>query len=256
MVLYSGKVVTVTASNQYSDLFHAMLGAGHSTFGVITRITVKTYPAPPTITNFFARYDLTTAMSTWVSNLTFWESVHPSVAMWTHSNMGEGTIDFDMTHSGSDVAKEMFDYKALPGFLGEQETKKFSSLAERAVNNYIGADNGNAMWMRAVTNSFFIPRSQSALDAFKDVILNDGSVPFFSICATVSHATPAHACAHGCTDGQACQGLHTAAYACRCVWHMPARRDPYRPMQAITLLLKHHCVQDTAPRIQSTGSVP
>lgn len=41
----SGKVVTVTAKNEYSDLFWALKGGGNS-FAILTNVEVKTYQAP------------------------------------------------------------------------------------------------------------------------------------------------------------------------------------------------------------------
>jgi hypothetical protein len=44
VVLPSGEIV-ITNSNSYPDLFWAMRGGGGSTFGIVTKMTYKTYPA-------------------------------------------------------------------------------------------------------------------------------------------------------------------------------------------------------------------
>lgn len=43
IILASGKRVTCNSSNEYSDLFRAIKGAGGGNFGVITRYRLKTY---------------------------------------------------------------------------------------------------------------------------------------------------------------------------------------------------------------------
>jgi hypothetical protein len=45
LVLPSGEKV-IANGNMYSDLFWALRGGGGSTFGVVTRVTAKTYPQP------------------------------------------------------------------------------------------------------------------------------------------------------------------------------------------------------------------
>ena len=48
VVLASGEIVTANAT-QHPDLFWALRGGGGGTFGVVTRVTLRTYPAPQTL---------------------------------------------------------------------------------------------------------------------------------------------------------------------------------------------------------------
>jgi FAD/FMN-containing dehydrogenase len=48
VVLASGEIVTVNAV-QHPDLFWALRGGGGGTFGVVSRLTMRTYPAPQTL---------------------------------------------------------------------------------------------------------------------------------------------------------------------------------------------------------------
>eukprot|EP00457_Paulinella_chromatophora_P004001 gb/GEZN01004011.1/.p1 GENE.gb/GEZN01004011.1/~~gb/GEZN01004011.1/.p1 ORF type:complete len:627 (-),score=59.40 gb/GEZN01004011.1/:167-2020(-) len=44
VVLADGSLVTANSSGPYSDLFWAMRGAGHQSFGIVTQLTVRTLP--------------------------------------------------------------------------------------------------------------------------------------------------------------------------------------------------------------------
>lgn len=50
VMLYNGTVVTASNSSSHASLFHALLGSGHSTYGVVTAITLRAYPAPTYVT--------------------------------------------------------------------------------------------------------------------------------------------------------------------------------------------------------------
>lgn len=53
VVLVTGKLVTATATNQYSDLFRALKGGGNR-FGIVTRYQVKAvHVGTSDDTNFF-----------------------------------------------------------------------------------------------------------------------------------------------------------------------------------------------------------
>ena len=52
VVLPSGEIVTTNAC-QHPDLFYAIRGGGGSTFGVVTSVVMKAYPAPRTANHMF-----------------------------------------------------------------------------------------------------------------------------------------------------------------------------------------------------------
>ncbi|KAI0465647.1 FAD-binding domain-containing protein [Xylaria cf. heliscus] len=64
IVLPSGEIV-VANECQNSDLFWAIRGGGGGTFGVITKLTVKAYPMPQTITWTFSVTKATSDASAW-----------------------------------------------------------------------------------------------------------------------------------------------------------------------------------------------
>lgn len=128
-----------------------------------TQLTVKTYPAPSKITEGRVEYELSKAMD-WMFNLTWWESIHPSVSMWIDIFPSQNKAMFLILHSGNDIAQEMWDVQAMPGFKGFKVTE-FASLAERAIDNY---GDGVGVWARTSANSFYVPRSQAVMTKLKE----------------------------------------------------------------------------------------
>ena len=57
LVTAAGELVTVTKASD-PDLFWALQGGGGGSFGVVTSITLRTHPAPPSLTSYVCNYPL------------------------------------------------------------------------------------------------------------------------------------------------------------------------------------------------------
>lgn len=58
LALYNGSIVTASAAGEHAELFNALLGAGHSSYGVVLSFVLRTYPAPPAVSEFVASFNL------------------------------------------------------------------------------------------------------------------------------------------------------------------------------------------------------
>ena len=77
LVLASGDYIEVTEMSD-PDLFWALQGGAGGSFGVVTSMTLKTHPAPPSVTSFTCNYPLSVnddttdgqkALASWWSNI-------------------------------------------------------------------------------------------------------------------------------------------------------------------------------------------
>ena len=82
MVLANAEAVTVTEDSDF-DLFWALRGGAGGSFGVVTSITLKTYPAPPQLTSYTCNYPLSVSESTAEGKATlasWWSDVMPNLS--------------------------------------------------------------------------------------------------------------------------------------------------------------------------------